>query len=841
MRRITETAIQEFETRHIDTVRELAPECVVLLKNDNMLPLANAGKIALFGSGARRTIKGGTGSGDVNVRHFVTIEEGLKNAGFEITSNAWLDAYDELIVNTRKAWVDDLKAQAKALNTNAFFLSMGKVMPEPEYDIPLDGDGNTAIYVLSRISGEGNDRQAVDGDINLSETEIRDILALNAKYEKFVLVLNVGGMVNLEPVSDVKAILLLGQLGTPTGDVCADILLGRSYPSGKLTMTWAPIDRYPSTEGFGDINDVRYNEGVYVGYRYFDTVGEKPFYPFGYGFGYTTFAVEAKDVTAAGGEVTVTASVTNTGDFAGKEVVQIYVSAPQGTLDKPYQELKGFQKTNEIAAGECEEATVTFPITSLTSFSEEKEAYVLEKGDYVIRVGNCSDNTVIAGILTLTEDVVTEEVKHVCGTPDFKDFVPQNTEEMDIPSDVKKITVDAADIPVTKAVYREDAKEIQGTEPVNWEDVISGRKTAEEYAASLSNEHLADLAMGNYDENGSLQSIIGAACTKIAGGAGETTQHLKNIGMNDVVTMADGPAGLRLSPTYKFTGEKIIDGGSTMAGMTEFMDEEEMRQMAAMMPQPTKEELEAPVNYQYCAAIPIGTDLAQSFNPVLCETMGDMVGEEMEIFGVNLWLAPALNIHRSPLCGRNFEYYSEDPLISGKIAAAITNGVQKHEHCGTTIKHFACNNQETNRYCNNSIVSERALREIYLKGFEIAVKESSPKAMMSSYNFINGEHACNSKDLLTYVLRDEWGYEGVVMTDWYVTTDMMRFPDAKYASASAAGCVKAGNHLTMPGTPSDKEDILNAVDNPLHPYPLTRAELQVNAVEVLKHIIAMRK
>ena len=248
------------------------------------------------------------------------------------------------------------------------------------------------------------------------------------------------------------------------------------------------------------------------------------------------------------------------------------------------------------------------------------------------------------------------------------------------------------------------------------------------------------------------------------------------------------------------------------------------------------------MNYVYCSAIPIGTALAQSWNEEVCKKCGDIVGTEMEMFGVNLWLAPAMNIQRSPLCGRNFEYLSEDPLISGIMAAAITEGVQIHKGCGTTVKHFACNNQETNRMVSNSVVSERALREIYLKGFEICVKKSQPQAIMSSYNLINGEHTCNSKDLLNYVLRDEWGYQGIVMTDWYATENVMvdeKGRNNKHTVGVASGCVKAGNDITMPGSSANINQILKALEDTTDEYSITKTELQITAKRVLEAILKL--
>ena len=843
MIRITDPNVQPFEIEHIEAVRALAPEGVVLLKNEGVLPLCEVGKLALYGSGARRTIKGGTGSGDVNVRHFVSIEEGLKNAGFEITSGAWLDGYEEIMNAAHAVWIREIRDEAKALGVNPLTMAMGRVMPEPDYVLPLEAEGDTAVYVLSRISGEGSDRTPVAGDIDLSETEIRDILALNEKYDKFVLVLNVGGMVNLEPVSAVKAILLLGQLGTPTGDVCADILLGKSYPSGKLTMTWAPIDAYPSTEGFADPDDTYYKEGIYVGYRYFDTFGKAPTYPFGYGLSYTTFAVEAVGIAkVAETGICVTVVVKNTGSRAGKEVIQVYVSAPQGRMDKPYQELRAFAKTAQLNPGESEALTMTFDVKDLASYSEADAAWIVEAGDYVVRAGSDAVNTRTVGIVRVDADTMVFRTKNAFEGCSFADLKPQAGAAAEAPEG-PVIEITGAVLSAEKAADAGrcgcgDTTTAAG-ERISWNAVKAGEKTIDEFIDGLTQDELIDICIGQYADGDDLMSVIGNASSLIAGGAGDTTHRVEAADL-EALSMADGPAGLRVSKTYKVVGGQLKPGDSSLAAMMEFMDQDELKMIAEQTPPPTQEELDAPVNYQYCIAIPIGTALAQSFNEALCVTLGDLVGEEMEMIGVNYWLAPALNIMRNPLCGRNFEYYSEDPLLSGKIAAAITKGVQAHPGCGTTIKHFAANNQETNRYNSNSVVSERAMREIYLKGFEIAVKESAPEAIMTSYNLINGEHSCNRKDLLTDILRGEWGYEGVVMTDWLVTTTMMAAPDVKYGPASAAGCVRAGNNITMPGVAGDAEDIRRALSDESHPYALTQDALKACVRPVLEAVKRLR-
>lgn len=842
MRRIQTQEKQQFELEHMELSRKMAAECAVLLKSDGTLPLSKAGKIAAFGSGVRKTVKGGTGSGDVNVRHFVTVEEGLENAGFIITSKSWLDGYDRIMESARLEFVQELKKKAKEAGANPIIYSMGKVMQEPEYELPLQADADTAVYVLARNSGEGADRKDERGDVRLSESEKRDIELLNEKYAHFILVLNVGGLVDISEIQDVKNVLLLSQLGSVTGEVLADLLLGKSYPSGKLTMTWAPVASYPSTDGFGDMDDTYYREGIYVGYRFFDTENVEAVYPFGYGLGYTSFSIEAKKFKADENQAVITVTVKNTGEYAGKEVVQVYYSAPQGKLGKAYQELAGFAKTKELNPREEQELTITFSIEDMASYDTNLAAYKLEAGEYIIRVGNSSKNTRPCGIIELTEDVQTLQVRNICRQEEAKEEDSKRTScilKCESSEKVPRIILSSEKIETRKIVYSDPPRELPDAETCRWEEVASGKKTIDQFVGGLKEEQLAYLCLGAYEPASGGMSIIGNASFSVAGAAGETTKRLQPLGV-DTITMADGPAGLRLSMEYRKIGDKIIGKSNSFTGYMEFLEPEEMKSLAVLMPEVTKEEQEALVYYQYCTAIPIGTALAQTWNTEVCRRYGDMIGEEMELFGIHLWLAPAVNIQRSPLCGRSFEYYSEDPFLSGCIGAELTEGVQKHKGCGTTIKHFVCNNQETNRYVSNSVVSERALREIYLKSFEVALRKCRPFAVMSSYNLVNGEHTCNSKDLLTHVLRDEWQYDGLVMTDWHVTNkDMLHMVCSrknKYDKASAAGCVKAGNALTMPGLESDREDILNGL-HAKGETVLTKAELQLAAKQVLQSIL----
>ena len=794
----------DYEKKHLQTLREALAECTVLLKSNGDFPLSGPCKLAAYGSGVRKTVKGGTGSGEVNSRYFVNVEQGLTDAGFTVTTKGWLDAYDKTYEQARIQFKKDIKVQAKAAHMMPVMYAMGKVMPEPEYALPLDGEGDVAIYVLARNSGEGNDREPVSGDIKLSATEKRDILALNKQYEKFMLVINAGGAVDLSEIGEVENVLVLSQLGVETGAALADILLGKQNPSGKLTTTWAKWEDYFPMEDFGDHNDTRYREGIYVGYRYFDSVGKKALFPFGYGLSYTTFSIDGITAALNGDKITVCATVTNTGAHAGKEVVQVYVSAPEGKLDKPYQDLAGFTKTSVLAPGASETVAVAFSMKDMASYDGENAAWILEKGNYVIRVGNSSVDTQVAALAVLDETVTTLQAKNTCGKPDFTDWKP----EREIPS-----AVDAS-VPVLVLERGSFAAEAVAYD-VSYE--------IDALVKGLTDEQLAYANIGEF--SGTL-SIIGEASKQVAGAAGESTSKAPGI---PAMVMADGPAGLRLTPQF-YRDEKGAHGIGA-AGLPESIAEflpKPAQWIMKLMAGKSKLPENAKVEYQYATAIPIGTALAQSWDLELAKACGDIVGDEMERFGVHLWLAPALNIHRSIRCGRNFEYFSEDPLVSGLMAAAITQGVQAHPGCGTTIKHYAANNQETNRYGNNSQVSERAMREIYLKGFGICVKGSQPKALMTSYNLLNGTHTAQRRDLIEDVLRREYGFQGIVMTDWVIS--LMTSKKDVHPRVEPWAVAAAGGDLFMPGGKGDFKSVMEGLTK----GSLTREQLQINATRVYR-------
>ena len=587
----------------------------------------------------------------------------------------------------------------------------------------------------------------------------------------------------------------MSQAGMEGGNALADILTGKTTPSGKLTDTWAKnYSDYPAATTIGD-NDgdnkqEDYKEGIYVGYRYFDTFNITPAYEFGYGKSYTSFDVEPLTVAADENNVSVTVNVTNTGDtYSGKEVVEVYFSAPDGSIEKPYQELAGFAKTDNLAPGESQKLTVTYKTTEMSSYDEAKAAYVMEDGDYIVRVGDSSRNTKVAGVLTLDKDVVTEQLSNQLTldknwkdlsktgkTPySYKDEAAQikAAARIALPSAKIKTENNASKIDekkVTTYLTADAAKDYKAAEnevvetvdavPANTKliDVYDGKVSMESFVASLDDTQLANLANGISGASTS-GDTWGADANSVTGAAGETSQlYFNSLGIPNTVE-ADGPAGIRV------TAETTDKDGNAV--------------------------------YNYCTAFPIGTLLAQTWNTDLVNRVGKAIGEEMVEIGVTLWLAPGMNIHRDPNCGRNFEYYSEDPALTGYVGSAITAGVQSNKGVVVTIKHYITNNQETNRSAVNTSVSERTLREIYLKGFEMVVKSAQPMAIMSSYNKVNGTYACENFDLLTSVPRGEWGFDGMVMTDW--------------GAGNRAGVdtmMHAGNDLIMPGGASKANEII---------------------------------
>lgn len=850
----TSPEISEREKRNMERSRKVATQGMVLLENNGALPLAPGGKIALFGNGGRKTVKGGTGSGDVNSRSIVNVEQGLEDAGFEITTKEWLDSYDKIVDEAKAAYEADMK---KAVEGGVMPILYIFETPFKEPVIPSVSeackktDADTALFVLARNSGEGKDRRPVAGEYALFDEEKEAIRTLRSHFGKLIVILNVGSVIDTEFLrkeSGADAILLMSQAGNIGGYALADVLTGKETPNGKLTATWANhYEDYPCAGKFshmnGDVDDEYYEEGIFVGYRYFDSFNITPAYPFGYGLSYTNFCMETQNVAADGETVTLKVKVTNTGDkYAGKEVVQVYYSAPEGKLEKPYQELSAYGKTKKLAPGEEQCLELSFCVRQMASYDEERASWVLEKGDYVIRVGNSSRNTKVAAILSLDEEAVTEKLSNRfaldCELEQLsaKEATPYGYEEEQAQKEAaSKIAVKASAIVCKEATYQSENPTLEEAagDKITMDDVRAGRATLEQLVAQLTVEEMAELCVGTARGGMGADSVIGAASAACPGAAGDTTSRMIEERNIRNMILADGPAGLRLSRHFS------VDKDGNLIKGTEDSSLAELDILAQKDKKPEVPE-DAVTYYQYCTAIPIATLLAQTWDLEAIEEAGDIVGEEMEELGVTLWLAPGMNIHRNPLCGRNFEYYSEDPLVAGRCAAADTFGVQKHKGVGTTIKHFAFNNQEDNRMHVNAHIGERAIREIYLKCFEIAVKESQPMSIMTSYNLINGIHTANSYDLLTAVAREEWGFKGIVMTDWGTTGSIELNPDMKfkYGCSSAAGCIKAGNDLTMPGSQKDVDTIVKAVGAAEGEVecPITLGDLQACAKRMLRII-----
>lgn len=831
------------EILHGKLAGKLAAEGMVLLKNEGVLPLKTSAPAGLFGGGAVRTVKGGTGSGDVNNRENISVYRGLKEAGVPITSEEWLIDYEKRYEDARNVWKEKVLKDAEKMENpfdayalNPFSMPEGRSISEEDVKGAL-----TALYVISRISGEGKDRSRTEGDYYLSRQEREDILFLNRQNMPIVLILNVGAPVELTDIlqeaENIKGILLISLPGQEGGHAAANVLLGKSVPGGRLTATWAKrYEDYPSAEEFGALNGnletEEYREGIYVGYRYFSSFGVQPLFPFGYGLSYTEFSVDFDrlEITETGAELIVT--VKNIGKiYASREVVQVYVTLPQkemeeaecsaadeeriglsylfGPQGKECYRLAGFARTGLLQPGESQQLRVVTDQKQMAGFSEEQQAWIVEKGSYGLWLGKHAESLEPAAILTVPESVVLERTERI--RPAQK-VLEEFAEPKSVKENVSKWLKMAKKQKTPEFLFHPRGEQNRETK-YSVTPMPGGQGGSKEELKGkeqeLSVEELIPLLYGNVIKGA---STLGSSGVRVPGSAGETTETLEHkYGVRSLI-MADGPAGLRLRQSYQVDRKSDSVYGVGVLGSLEngFLEEMEFHE-------------DADTYYQYCTAFPVGTALAQTWDVDLMREFGRAVALEMEEFYVDLWLAPGMNIQRNPLCGRNFEYYSEDPFLSGKMAAAVVSGVQADGNCGVTVKHFACNNQEDNRMSVNVCISPRALREIYLRGFEIAVRESRPVAVMSSYNRINGFHAANFGDICTGVLRKEWGFEGVVMSDWNTTVP---------ADGSISWkCAVAGNDIIMPGNPQDDENIRQACE---------RGELSEEAIRTCgRRVLAM--
>ena len=736
--------------KHVALSRRAACEGTVLLKNDGgLLPLQKGAKVAVFGNAQIDYVKGGSGSGDVHSPYVRNIYEGLKLKGDKV------DVFDPLSLFYQEYVTEAYKGGGEN----------GR-LTEPK--IPselLDRAGayaDTAIVTICRFSGEGYDKRNDDTNkyFELEDGEKEMIADVLSRFDNVVVLLNVGAMIDTSWFADngkIKAALLLWQGGMEGGLAAADMLVGDDAPSGKLADTCVrAFADYPSSEGFHESEDyVKYTEDIFVGYRYFETIPGKQsavVYPFGYGLTYTTFEISDTFVGGNGKRIFVTANVKNTGNRAGKEVVQVYYSAPEGKITKEKIALAAFKKTPLIQPGEAVSVSLSFDVHDMASYDDmgdvEKGAYVMEAGDYRIFVGtSVRDYTEVDYVFSASESTVTKKLTTYCTPLCLGKRLLADGTYREVPARTEPV----------HTFPNHYHNEYQKTEKIHGlYEVASGSITLDEFISQMTDEDLMEVLVGHPD--------TGVCNTGTMGG------YRNKYGIPPIAT-ADGPAGLRL---HHRRGIRTT-------------------------------------------AFPVATALACTWNTELVEEIGKAGALECKENNIQIWLTPALNIHRSPLCGRNFEYYSEDPLIAGKMAAAMVRGIQS-EGVAATPKHFAANNKETNRSESDSIVSERALREIYLKGFEICVRESAPKIIMTSYNRINGVHTSESAELLQGILREEWGYRGMLTTDWSNTAEHYKE-------------VKAGNDVRMPARQRGQ------LKEPFEKGLVTRDEMALCAKRILEMVL----
>ncbi len=764
--------------KHTLLSRKAAADGMVLLKNEkNFLPLKKGSRVALFGKATIEYIKGGGGSGDVHCPYICNIFDGFsekENEGKVSVYMPLIDFYKDYVKKESANVLTDEQIGAiwDVVNNMDFCTKRDDMtydtfarMHVPEAEVPCEliksasEFADTAIITLSRFSAEGVDRRPQGGDYYLSDLEKNLINKAAELFESVVVVINSGATIDCEFLSEhegVKAILFAWQGGLEGGAAIADIICGDVNPSGKLADTIAKsYDYYPCKEDFWECFDhLDYSDDIYVGYRFFETVPNmqnKVRYPFGFGLSYTTFEISSRTCLENDGKILAIANVTNTGNVAGREVIQLYISSPEGKLGKPARELKAYKKTKLLSPGETETVVMSFNIKSMASFDDlgkiQKSAYVLEKGSYKFYIGTDVRNAEkVEFEYKVSEDTAIEQLTQLC-----RPFKLQ-----------KRMLSDGTyeNLPLSEPEYIygkiEESEAIKPEKEIKF-SLVGEEISMDEFVSQFTLDELMDFVGGH--------APTGVANTGCFGG-------LKRLDVPAIPT-ADGPAGLRLN---------------TETGI------------------PT-------------TAWPCATLLACTWDPDLIFEVGAAGGAEVRENNIGVWLTPALNIHRDPLCGRNFEYYSEDPLIAGKSAAAMTRGIQSKK-VAVSMKHFACNSKEANRFACDSRVSERALREIYLKGFEIAVKEADPWTVMSSYNLINGLHTSESYELLTGILRNEWGFRGMVVTDWGVKND----PVVE---------VKAGNDMKMHcGYP---EDLKKAYDE----GKLTRAELEACVKRILEMFLKL--
>ena len=762
--------VLDFEKYTAKARQAVAEGQVLLLNQNHVLPLPKGSHVAVFGRMQLHYYKSGTGSGGmVNVNKVTGILEALEESEdvqvYEPLVGVYREwekdhPFDEGVGWGNEPWSQEEMELNEALVEEA--------AEKNEY----------AIVILARTAGEDKDNKMLEGAYCLTSIEEDMLQKVRKSFAKMIVLLNTGNIMDMSFMDQYRpdAVMYVWQGGMIGGLGTVDVLTGKVCPSGRLSDTIAAqMSDYPADPYFGGLEQNLYVEDIYVGYRYFEAADKsKVLYPFGFGLSYTTFSMEADGFSYAENQVSFVMKVTNTGSVAGKEVVQVYAKAPLGKLGKPAKELAAFEKTRELQPGESQLITLTWEINDMASYDDlgkvKKSAYVLEAGSYDIYIGtSVRDVTKADYSYILNHDVITEQLsaklvptslpKRMLSDGSYE-ALPQSE-----PVDTDYSAIGNIDPALTEGVgpgqraipyYRfSDGMAKNGSHDIM--AVVEGRITLDEFVSELSIDDLIHLLGG--------QPNTGVANTFGIG-------NMPEYGIPSAMT-ADGPAGVRIAPEVGI----------------------------------------------YTTAFPCSTLLACTWNPNVLEAVGRAGGEELKENNLALWLTPAICIHRSPLCGRNFEYYSEDPFVTGKLAGAMVRGIQSN-NVGATLKHFALNNKETNRKNSDSRVSERAAREIYLKAFEMIVKNENPWAIMSSYNMINGYRASECEDLLTGILRDEWGYEGMVTTDWWTCGEHYKE-------------TKAGNDLKMGNGYPDR--VKKAYDN----GAISRSEMETSVKRILGLILKL--
>ena len=791
---------------HPELSLEAALQGMVLLCNDGALPLRGK-KIALFGNGSLFAYPGGTGSGEVNGLPALSVKEAFLKEGIELSDAGY---FARLLVD-REARRRDHEEALKEAGKGISALAWGKLyarlssIKEEEPHVPIiesdlvEAGSLPAVYVLARQAGEGQDREAKRGDYYLSEREKEDLLLLRKEFASLIVVVNSGGPIDLQEILGLgpNAIVYMGQAGGMGAIALARLLLGKANFSGKLAVSWPKsLDDLPGTRAFGRAgrpDKEAYVEGLYVGYRFHDSFGIPAAFPFGHGLSYSRFEIRS-EATLEGSEVIVKCRVENRSDIAGREVVQAYLSAPRLALDKEFQSLVAFGKTKLLAPNESETLTLRFRMEEAASFDEEAGAYILEEGDYVLRIGTSSVEARPLTRIFLPKRILVEKGLFLYGGKKAVSEIPAPLPVEERKPEASLLLDPRAFRPV---IHR--AKE-KATAPGPERSFLGKWKDRE----------LACLLIGD-------EGLVKNEVLDGPGACGEVNRKIARRHGLVPFSMCDGPSGLRIYPSYYLEPDGRVKVPLSIPSIL-LSAKPVYRLYQRLFSRPSRK---AKLIEQRPTHFPSPSLLACSFDESLLFRIGEAVAEEMRYYDQDVWLAPAMNIVRSPLCGRNFEYYSEDPLLTAKMASSLVRGVESQGDKAACIKHFCCNNREDNREKNSSEVNERALREIYLKAFRLVIKEAKPACLMTSYNLLNGTYVSNDAPLLKGLLRGEWGYEGVLMTDW---------GNVKEGQAKAPLCLKSGVNLVMPGGKYERKEMLAA----LRAGALSHEELVEGCLPILR-------